>query len=486
MVNEFITENFLLENDIAVELYHRFAKDQPIIDYHCHVPPKDIAEDRRFENLTQIWLAGDHYKWRAMRANGISENFITGNASDWEKFLAWAKTVPKTIRNPLYHWTHMELKRPFGISDVLLNENTAKNVWERCNACLTESRFSTRGIIKQMNVELICTTDDPIDSLEYHQKLKDNTSFNIRVLPAFRADMALNIERGGAFISYIEKLSAAADIHINLYKKLLDALKKRHAFFHSHGCRLSDHGLETVYAEEYTEAEIEKIFTMVMSGKSIDISSILKFKSAMLFELCLMDHAAGWVQQFHLGALRNTNPRMFRQLGPDTGYDSIGDFPIAQPLARLLGKLEDRNALAKTIVYNLNPADNEIVAAMIGNFQDGITHGKMQYGSGWWFLDQRDGIEKQLNTLSNLGLLSQFVGMLTDSRSFLSYPRHEYFRRILCNIIGTEIKSGLIPKDMDLVGDMISDICYNNARRYFGFLHDNSISGKTETRKVTS
>lgn len=474
MVNEFISENFLLENDIAVELYHRFAKDQPIIDYHCHVPPKDIAEDRSFENMTQIWLAGDHYKWRAMRANGIPERFITGDASDWEKFLAWAKTVPKTLRNPLYHWTHMELKRPFGVSDVLLNEITAKSVWDRCNARLREKEFSTRGIIKQMNVELVCTTDDPIDSLDYHQQIKKDSTFPVRVLPAFRADRAMNIERGAEFITYVAKLGAASDINITSYQKLLDALKERHSFFNSHGCRLSDHGLETVYVEEYTDREVDKIFTRAMSGKILNSSSILKFKSAVLFELCLMDHEAGWVQQFHLGAMRNTNSRMFRQLEPDTGYDSIGDYPIAQPLAKLFGKLADREDLAKTIVYNLNPADNEILATTIGNFQDGNTPGKMQYGSAWWFLDQKDGIERQLNALSNMGLLSQFVGMLTDSRSFLSYPRHDYFRRILCNILGTEMKYGLIPKDMDLVGRMVADICYHNAHRYFNFFDDNN------------
>ncbi|MDI6804500.1 MAG: glucuronate isomerase [Bacteroidota bacterium] len=473
MVNEFITENFLLENDIAVELYNRFAKHQPIFDYHCHVPPKEIADDRRFENMTQIWLAGDHYKWRAMRASGISERFITGDSSEWEKFLAWAKTVPKTIRNPLYHWTHMELKRPFGVSDVLLNETTAKSVWERCNARLAEKEFSTRGIIKQMNVELICTTDDPIDSLEYHQQLKNDASFTVRVLPAFRADMAMNIERGSAFFAYVEKLGAAADIHITSYQKLLDALKKRHEFFHSQGCRLSDRGLETVYVEQYTDNEIQNIFVRAMSSELLDSNSILKFKSAVLFELCLMDHTAGWVQQFHLGAMRNTNPKMFRELGPDTGYDSIGDFSIAQPLAKLFGKLVSRDALAKTIVYNLNPADNEALASMIGSFQDGIIPGKIQYGSAWWFLDQKDGIEKQLNSLSNMGLLSQFVGMLTDSRSFLSYPRHDYFRRILCNVLGTEMKSGLIPKDMDLVGGIVADICYYNAYRYFNFINDN-------------
>jgi glucuronate isomerase len=469
MADAFITENFLLSNDIAVELYHRFAKDQPIIDYHCHIPPREVAEDRRFENITQIWLAGDHYKWRAMRANSVSEHYITGKASDWEKFLAWASTVPKTLRNPLYHWTHMELKRPFGISDLLLSETTAKDVWNRCNARLAGNDFSVRGIIKQMNVKIVCTTDDPVDSLEYHKLLSNDSSFPVRVLPAFRADMAMNIERGPGFITYIEKLGGAADIHIDSYQKLLEALKKRHSFFHSMGCRLSDHGLETAYAEDYNDKEIENIFSNALLGKAIGPSAIVKFKSAVLVELCLMDHSRGWVQQFHLGAIRNNNPFMFRALGPDTGYDSIGDFPVAQPLARLLGNLADRDALAKTILYNLNPSDNEVFATMIGNFQDGKIPGKIQYGSGWWFLDQKEGIERQLNALSNMGLLSQFVGMLTDSRSFLSYPRHEYFRRVLCNVLGTEMKQGLIPKDIELVGGMVSDICYTNAKNYFKF-----------------
>lgn len=472
MINEFITENFLLSNKTAIELFHQYAKDQPIIDYHCHVPPKEIAEDRRFANMTQIWLAGDHYKWRAMRANGINERLITGDASDKEKFLAWAQTVPKTIRNPLYHWTHMELKKPFGISDILLNENTANDVWKRCNARLSENDFTTRGIIKQMNVKLICTTDDPIDSLEYHQKLKNDKSFPVLILPAFRADKAMNIEQGKSFIAYIEKLGEVSDIQISSYQNLIEALKKRHAFFHSQGCRLSDHGLETVYVENFNEKEIETIFSHALSVATLDQSSILKFKSAILLDLCMMDHSAEWTQQFHLGAMRNTNPKMFRQLGPDTGYDSIGDFSIAQPLARLFGKLADRDALTKTIIYNLNPADNEIFATMIGNFQDGNIPGKIQFGSGWWFLDQKDGIERQLNALSNMGLLSRFVGMLTDSRSFLSYPRHEYFRRILCNILGTEIENGLIPNDINLIGGMVKDICYNNAHSYFNFFSD--------------
>jgi glucuronate isomerase len=476
MENIFITENFLLTNKTAIELYNRFAKDQPIIDYHCHVPPKEIAEDRRFANMTQIWLAGDHYKWRAMRANGINERLITGDASDKEKFFAWAQTVPKTIRNPLYHWTHMELKRPFGISDTLLNENSANNVWERCNARLAENNFTTRGIIKQMNVKLICTTDDPIDSLEYHQKLKNDKSFPVLVLPAFRADKAMNIEQGKSFLAYIEKLGEVSNIQISSYQNLIDALKKRHAFFHSQGCRLSDHGLETAHVENFNEKEIETIFSHALTGATLDQSSILKFKSALLFDLCMMDHAAGWTQQFHLGAMRNTNPKMFRQLGPDTGYDSIGDFSIALPLARLFGKLADRDALTKTIIYNLNPADNEIFATIIGNFQDGNTPGKIQHGSGWWFLDQKDGIERQLNALSNMGLLSRFVGMLTDSRSFLSYPRHDYFRRILCNILGSEMQGGLIPNDINLIGSIVTDICYGNAYNYFNFFNNDKAS----------
>jgi glucuronate isomerase len=471
MGDTFIMENFLLSNTTAVELYHRFAKDQPIIDYHCHLPPKEIAENRQFSTMTQIWLAGDHYKWRAMRANGIEERFITGDASDWEKFLAWARTVPATLRNPLYHWTHLELKRPFGITDILLNETTAQRAWERCNALLAQPAFSTRGILKQMNVEVVCTTDDPVDTLEYHKRLRSDSSCAVKVIPAFRADMVLNIERGPAFLDYVQKLSAAANIHIASYKDFIDAIRKRHAYFHQEGCRLSDHGLETVYVEQFTEKDVSAIFSHAMAGKTVEPQEVMKYKSAILFELCLLDHAAGWVQQFHLGALRNINPRMHRILGPDIGYDSIGDFAIGLPLARLFGALEDRDALAKTIVYNMNPAHNEIVATLVGCFQDGRTPGKMQFGSAWWFLDQKEGMERQLGALSNMGLLSRFVGMLTDSRSFLSYPRHEYFRRLLCNLLGTEIEQGLIPRDLDLVGTMIKDICYGNARRYFDFWH---------------
>ncbi len=469
MEGEFITEDFLLSGSTAAELYHEFAEGQPIIDYHCHLSPKEIAENRQFATLTQIWLAGDHYKWRAMRANGVDERSITGDADDWDKFLAWARTVPATLRNPLYHWTHMELKRPFGITGILLNERTAREVWEHCNALLAQPAFRARGILDQMNVEVVCTTDDPTDSLEYHRRIRNDPECTLMVKPAFRADMALNIERGQAFRTYVEKLGAAADVHITAYREFLEAIRRRHAYFHNEGCRLSDHGLETVYAEPSSEEDVASSFARAMAGREVDASDVLKFKSAVLLELCMLDHAAGWVQQFHLGALRNTNPRMFRVLGPDTGYDSIGDFEIGRPLVRLFGALEDRDALAKTVVYNLNPADNEVVAALIGNYQDGRTPGKMQYGSAWWFLDQRDGMERQLSALSNMGLLSRFVGMLTDSRSFLSFPRHEYFRRILCNLLGNEIDHGLIPRDLELVGKMVADISYGNARRYFGF-----------------
>ena len=471
MSDAFITEDFLLQNPTAVELYRRFAADQPIIDYHCHLPVAEIALDRRFENLTAIWLAGDHYKWRAMRASGVPERLITGDATDWEKFLAWAETVPKTLRNPLYHWTHMELKRPFGIADVLLDAKTAKGVWERANELLAQKEFSARGILTRMNVEVVCTTDDPADTLEHHRRLRADASFPVRVLPAFRADLAMAIERGSSFTAYIARLGAAADVHIASYRDLLEALSKRHAFFHQEGCRLSDHGLETIHAEEFTEREADAALMRALSGRAVDPAAAGKFKSALLWELACMDHASGWVQQFHLGAMRNVNPRMFRSLGPDTGYDSIGDHAIAGPLARFLGALDERGSLAKTIIYNLNPADNELVAALSGSFQDGSAPGKIQYGSAWWFLDQKEGIERQMNALSNMGLLGRFVGMLTDSRSFLSYPRHEYFRRILSNVLGREIEEGLLPRDLDLVGGMVADISHHNARGYFDFFN---------------
>jgi glucuronate isomerase len=469
MSKAFIHENFALQSDAAVQLYHQYAKDMPIIDYHCHLPSQQVATDHRFENLTQIWLYGDHYKWRAMRTNGIGEHYCTGDASDWEKFEKWAETVPKALRNPLYHWTHLELNRPFGISDRLLNPETAKGIWDECNTMLAQPEFSCRGIMKQMNVVLVCTTDDPADSLEHHKAIAEDQSFNIQVLPTFRPDKGMAVESPEAFNAWVDKLAAASGVDIVGFEAYLEAIRKRHDFFHQMGCRLSDHGIETAYAEQYTDSEIRTIFDKIRGGNQLTGEEILKFKSAMLYEFGVMDHAKGWTQQFHFGAMRNNNTRMFKKLGPDTGFDSIGDFELARPLSRLLDRLDSTNQLAKTILYNLNPTDNEMLATMLGNFQDGSTPGKMQLGSGWWFLDQKDGMEKQMEALSNLSLLSRFVGMLTDSRSFLSYARHEYFRRILCNLLGGEIEKGLLPDDMELIGGMVRDISYNNAATYFGF-----------------
>lgn len=469
MKTSFIHDDFLLESKQAKDLYHSHAASLPIIDYHCHLSPRDIAENTRFANLTQIWLNGDHYKWRAMRTSGVNERYITGEASDWEKFEKWAETVPKTIRNPLYHWTHLELKRPFGISVRLLNPATAKGIWEECNAKLSLPEFSVRGIQKQMNVEVVCTTDDPVDDLAFHTILKTDATHSTRVYPAFRADRAMAVENVAGFTRYVELLAEATDMTIHGYADFMAALGKRHEYFHEKGSRLSDHGLETVYAEEYTEQDVKAIFDKVRGGKTPTKEESLKFKSAVLYELAIMDWEKGWVQQYHLGALRNNNTRMLRTLGPDTGFDSIGDFEMARPLAKFLNRLDTEDKLAKTIIYNLNPRDNELIATMIGNFQDGSVAGKLQFGSAWWFLDQIDGMTKQIEALSNMGLLSQFVGMLTDSRSFLSYPRHEYFRRLLCNILGSEMQRGLIPNDMDLVGGMVRDICYFNAKRYFNF-----------------
>jgi glucuronate isomerase len=465
-----IHRNFLLENKFAEQLYFEHAADMPIIDYHCHLSPMAIAANTQFENLTQVWLNGDHYKWRAMRTCGIDERFITGDASDLEKFEQWAAVVPKTLRNPLYHWTHMELKRPFGIEDVLLNATTARRVWEECNAKLATPSFSTRGILEQMNVEVVCTTDDPVDTLEYHKAMMTDQSLRVMVFPAFRPDNAMAVEDPVRFKAYVASMEKASGLSIGNIADFLQALRKRHDFFHQMGCRISDHGIETMYAEEYSDAAIKTAFDKLMAGTQLDQAEIVKFKSAILYECAVMDWEKGWVQQYHLGALRNNNTRMMGVLGRDTGYDSIGDFEIARPLAKFLDRLDREEKLAKTILYNLNPRDNEVLASMIGNFQNGAIPGKVQYGAAWWFLDQKDGMTKQIEALSNLGLLSQFVGMLTDSRSFLSYPRHEYFRRLLCNILGDEMKRGLIPDDMELVGSMVSDICYRNAKRYFKFV----------------
>lgn len=460
-------EHFLLENEASQELYHSYSRDLPIIDYHCHLTPEDIATDRNFENLTRIWLYGDHYKWRAMRANGVDEKYCTGNAGDRDKFMAWARTVPATLRNPLYHWTHLELRRYFGIEE-LLNENTAEDIYEKASKMLKSEDFSVRNLLRKMNVELLCTTDDPADDLEHHQKIRED-GFEIRVLPTWRPDKAMAVEDPMKYNDYLDKLEDASGVKINTLARLIGALEKRHQFFHEQGCRLSDHGLERFYGADYTEQEIEKAFVIIRSGNALSRKEITKLKSGLLHKFAVMDYEKGWTQQFHIGALRNNNSLMFQKLGPDTGFDSIADGDLAQDMSAFFDRLATEEKLAKTIVYNLNPRDNELMATMLYNFNDGSVPGKMQFGSGWWFLDQKDGMEKQMNALSNLGLLSKFVGMLTDSRSFLSYPRHEYFRRILCNLVGKDMVNGEIPSDMEMAGKLVSDVSYYNAKNYFGF-----------------
>ena len=468
-MKEFINENFLLQTETAQKLYHEHAKQQPIIDYHCHLNPEFIANDRKFANLGQIWLEGDHYKWRAMRTNGVDERYCTGkDTSDWEKFEKWAETVPYTMRNPLYHWTHLELKTAFGVTK-LLNLQSAREIFDICTEKLHTPEYSARGLMKLYNVETVCTTDDPVDSLEYHIALK-NEGFEVKVLPTWRPDKAMAVENPTEYRTYVEKLSDVSGINISNFADLITALRKRHDFFASVGCKLSDHGIEEFYAEPYTQNEIETIFNKVYGGANLQLDEILKFKSAMLYEGALMDWEKGWTQQFHYGAIRNNNSRLFGKLGADTGFDSIGDFMVAKSMSRFLDQLDKNNQLAKTIIYNLNPKDNDLISTMIGNFQDGSVAGKIQFGSGWWFLDQKTGMEAQLNSLSNLGLLSRFVGMLTDSRSFLSYPRHEYFRRILCNLIGNDVENGLLPaSEIDFLGKMVEDISYFNAKKYFEF-----------------
>jgi glucuronate isomerase len=463
---EFITDDFLLQTKTARKLYHEHAAKMPIYDYHCHLPAELIATDHQFDNLTQPWLYGDHYKWRAMRASGVAEKYITGDASDYEKFEKWAQTVPLCLRNPLYHWTHLELKEPFGVRDMLLGPDTAKEIYETCSQMLKTPEFSVRSIMRKMNVKLVSTTEGPLDSLEHHKKIRAD-GFEIKVHTAFRPDQAMAVENPAAWNAFVDKLQEVCGTDIADYQSFIDALRSRHDYFHQNGCRLSDHGLETAYAEDYTEQEIKSIFDKIRAGKKPNALETLKFKSAIMHESALMDHEAGWVQQLHLGALRNNSTRLFDALGPDIGCDSMGDLEVAAPLSRFLNRLDVNNKLPKTILYNLNPRDNAVCATMVGNFQDGSTPGKMQYGSAWWFLDQKDGMEEQINVLSNMGLLSQFVGMLTDSRSFLSYPRHEYFRRILCNMLGNDVDAGLLPKDMKLLGTMVEDICFNNAKNYF-------------------
>lgn len=466
-MKKFLDENFLLQSEIAQDLYHNFAKQQPIIDYHNHLIPEQIANNKQFDNITQVWLNGDHYKWRAMRTFGINEKYITGDATDKEKFLKWAETVPYTMRNPLYHWTHLELQRYFGITD-LLTHKTAEKIYEQTAEKLGQPEFSVRGLLKKMNVEVVCTTDDPIDSLNYHKQFASEKE-SFKMLPAFRPDKAMQAEDVAGMNDYIQSLEKVSNKSIGTYQEYIQALKSRHDYFAENGCSISDHGLEQIYAEDFSDSEISKIFDTLRTGKVLSPDDVLKFKSAMLLQFAEWDHEKGWVQQYHLGALRNNNARMLRVNGPDTGWDSIGDFSQARALSKFLNRLDDQDKLAKTILYNLNPADNELIATMIGNFNDGSIKGKIQFGSAWWFLDQKDGMTKQINALSNMGLLSCLVGMLTDSRSFLSFPRHEYFRRLICDIFGQDVVNGELPDDRDLIGGIIKDISYNNAKSYFNF-----------------
>jgi glucuronate isomerase len=467
-MTDFLTEDFLLHTETAKRLYHEHAENMPIYDFHCHLPPGQIADDHRFENITQAWLYGDHYKWRAMRTNGVDESLITGQASDREKFSAWAQTVPATIGNPLYHWTHLELKRPFGISDVLLGPDTEAAVWDRSRELLAQDGYSTRGIMKRMNVRLVCTTDDPADDLKAHETAAGDNDFAVTVVPAFRPDAALRIERADEFRAYMKRLGESAGIEVNSYHSLLSALQKRLEYFHAHGARISDHALLEPIAEAAPESVVKGIFEKVAAGGTAEELEVRQFKTAVLLFLGSWYKKNGWVFQIHLSALRNNSSRMLKMLGPDTGFDSIADKETAQPLSRFLDMLDREDNLPKTIIYTLDATKNDVIATMIGNFQDGSLAGKMQFGSGWWFHDQKDGMLKQMTSLANMGLLSRFVGMLTDSRSFLSYPRHEYFRRILCNLIGGWVEEGEAPRDMKLLGGMVEDICWNNAYHYFG------------------
>jgi glucuronate isomerase len=464
---KFIHEDFLLQTRTARRLYRQFAEDQPIFDYHCHLPPRDIAENRQFKNLFEIWLEGDHYKWRAMRANGVAERFITGDADPFAKFQAWAATVPHTLRNPLYHWTHLELKRYFGI-DELLDEESAARIWKKANAQLSSGDLNAHDIAKKFKVTAIGTTDDPTDDLHHHQTIA-GSGFGTRVVPAFRPDKAMALQNAERFNHWTNALEAASKTSIGDLGTFLAAVKKRHDFFHAQGCRLSDHGLAQCPSDFCADNVAAGIFDKARGGKLISPPEENQFASFMMLFFGRLDAEMGWTKQLHLGALRNSNTRLLRTVGPDTGFDSIGDYPQASALSAYLDRLDQDNSLPKTIIYNNNPADNYVFAGMIGNFQDGTIPGKVQFGASWWFLDQKEGIEMQLNALSNLGLLSRFVGMVTDSRSFMSYPRHEYFRRTLCNLLGRDVENGEIPDDEALLGPMIRNICYTNARNFLAF-----------------
>lgn len=469
-MKKFLDEDFLLDNDTARRLYYDYAEGLPIIDYHCHLSPKDILEDRHFSNLTEAWLEGDHYKWRAMRTNGINERYCTGSANPHEKFRKWAETVPYTMRNPLYHWTHLELQRYFHIDDIL-NGDSADHIYEKANAKL--SNMGVQSMLALMNVEVVATTDDPADTLEHHQAWEKNKNRLIMV-PTFRADKVLFTDDLEAWNAYIDKLSKAAGKDINGYNQLLEALQHRHDFFGELGCKLSDNGLNHIFSEDFSYDEVVRTFNALREHKQVNEDAADRYRSAVLYELAKMHHAKGWTQQYHLGALRNNSSRMLEELGLDTGFDSIGDFSQASSLSRFLDRLDATNQLAKTVIYNLNPIHNEVFATMAGNFNDGSVAGKIQFGTAWWFMDQKDGMERQMNALSTMGLISRFVGMLTDSRSFLSFPRHEYFRRILCNLFAKDVENGELPNDIDWIGKLVKDISYRNAKSYFQF-HNQSI-----------
>jgi glucuronate isomerase len=462
----FIHEDFLLSTKTARRLYHTFAEDQPILDYHCHLPPQDVADNRRFKNLFEIWLEGDHYKWRAMRVNGVPESHCTGSAPVYEKFLAWAKTVPSTLRNPLYHWTHLELKRYFGI-DELLDGRNAASVWERANALLATSELSARGILSKFQVRAVCTTDDPTDDLASHKAIAAS-GLATKVFPTFRPDKALNVHAPELFNPWVDRLQAVSNTHIAVLSEFVEAIRKRHDYFHQMGGRLSDHGVNHAFGDFPSEQEAARIFGRARCGHAATREEHNRFAAYMMLVFGRLDAQKGWTKQLHLGARRNNNTRRYREMGPDTGWDSIGDWPQGDALGSYLDRLDQENALPKTVIYNLNPADNYVIATMVGNFQDGVTAGKVQFGSGWWFLDQKEAMQWQMNALSNCGMLSKFLGMLTDSRSFMSYPRHEYFRRVLCDLFGRDVENGELPDNDELTGPVIRDICYGNAHRYLG------------------
>jgi glucuronate isomerase len=467
MKSRFLDEDFLLDSGIAKRLYHEHAERMPIYDFHCHLPVKDIAENRQFASITEIWLGGDHYKWRAMRACGVPERLITGDASDFDKFKAWAEVVPSTVANPLYLWSHLELRRYFGVSGKLLGPDTAEEIFRSCSEQLSRRDFSVQGLLRRMLVRVVCTTDDPVDSLEHHEALAADGTFEVTVVPAFRPDRVMEIGQPATFNPWVERLAVAADVDIRDWGSLIDALARRHQYFHEHGCRISDHGIDVPYAEDFKESEVRSIFHGVREGRFPDAAQLRLFKSAALQELARMDTEAGWVQQLHIGALRDINSRFFRGLGPNSGFDTIGDMPIANPLARFLDALDAKDILPRTILYCLNPADNAVLAAMAGNFPGERVRGKVQFGPAWWFNDQPHGIREQLQMLSDIGLLARFVGMVTDSRSFLSYPRHECFRRVLCSFLGGAVERGEAPKEVELLGGMVRDICFANAAQYF-------------------